>query len=327
MHGGACTRHGRRCRPPPGEPGDAGGVRGSDHRDHAVHAEAGEALVGRRPGCRHEEPVGVAARPRRAPSRAMSSRRGSDGPPGSVDAVADAAGQLGHLRAEPADDHGRRRVGSQEAGRPAGRARPHLRAASRPSPRPRRGGPRRRAPGVRARPARRRTACPTPPPAPTPSSSRPPLTSCSVAAITASVPASRLATLSTSEPIVERGDRGRQRAEHGPALEHVRRRRAPTRRGGRTARARRSRRPRPASAASRRSSQRPPNGSNSRSTCTPATVPERNGSPASTARRRCSTSIAVWRPAGACASTCDSTRRGTCSSCRRPTCSPSTATS
>ena len=37
-------------------------------------------------------------------ARAMSIRRGSDGPPGQVDPVAEAAGQLGHLRTEPADD-------------------------------------------------------------------------------------------------------------------------------------------------------------------------------------------------------------------------------
>src|SRR5947207_3091188 len=38
-----------------------------------------------------------------------------------------------------------------------------------------------------------------------PSSRRPPLTSCKVAAITASVPASRLATLSTIGPIITSG--------------------------------------------------------------------------------------------------------------------------
>ena len=63
---------------------------------------------------------------------------------------------------------------------------------------------------------------PVPPPAPMPSSSRPPLTSCSVAAITASVPASRLATLSTSGPMASCGTAAASGAEHGPALEDVR---------------------------------------------------------------------------------------------------------
>ena len=44
----------------------------------------------------------------------------------SVSEVAEAAGQFGHLCAEAADDHGRRRRGSQETIRTAGRARPHL---------------------------------------------------------------------------------------------------------------------------------------------------------------------------------------------------------
>ena len=43
-----------------------------------------------------------------------------------VDAVAEAAGQLGHLRPEAADDHRRGRRGSQEAADTPGRARPHL---------------------------------------------------------------------------------------------------------------------------------------------------------------------------------------------------------
>ena len=79
-----------------------------------------------------------------------------------------------------------------------------------------------------------------PPPAPRPSSSRPPLTSCRVAAITASVPGSRLATFSTSGPIARRGTAAATRS----ASSSTRARGAsggPSRRGGRRATARRSR--------------------------------------------------------------------------------------
>ena len=66
-----------------GEVADGIGVRRADHRDHAVHAQAGEAVVGRRARRRHEERVRVPPAAAWAP-RAMSSRRGSDGPDGAL---------------------------------------------------------------------------------------------------------------------------------------------------------------------------------------------------------------------------------------------------
>ena len=121
-----------------------------------------------------------------------------------VDTVADRTGQGGHFGAEPAHDNWRERLGPQKAtGAPdlpspyrsergglLGDGRPSASVAKDLTPqRLLLGGVR----GVAT------------PPAPMPSNSRPPLSSWSVAAMAASVPAGRFATLSTRGPTMMRG--------------------------------------------------------------------------------------------------------------------------
>jgi hypothetical protein len=89
-----------------------------NHRDRAVNSEAGEALVGGGAGCRHQERVRVAATARVSLAGDVDQpfqRR----PGGSVDAVAEPARELGHLRAEAADDDRRARHWPQEPARAA----------------------------------------------------------------------------------------------------------------------------------------------------------------------------------------------------------------
>jgi hypothetical protein len=73
-----------------------------------VHTEAGESVVGWRARRGHQKRVRVSTRGGPRASRDVEQvgqlRAGRQ-----VDAVGDSAGELGHLRSESADDHGRRR--------------------------------------------------------------------------------------------------------------------------------------------------------------------------------------------------------------------------
>ena len=283
-------------------------VRRSDHHDHGARRGGRPTVVGRQPEVVTRNRSG-SLHSGRVPRWAMSIKLSSDGPGGHVDPVAEAAGELGHLRAEPADDHGRHR-GPQEAARPAGapvhtwRSVPMVvstvlrrrRRRAPPSERNLLGG----------------VGRPVPPPAPTPSSSRPPLTSCSVAAITASVPGSRLATLSTSEPTMSRGTAAATRSGWSSTPARAVRR-APSRPDGRRARPRRPRRPRPGSP---RPGGPPTDRRTDRTVDSTCTAPERSQTGEQDREplgrgRACGTQPALARPSG-CRST--SRQRGSTSS-------------
>src|SRR3954471_15911618 len=117
---------------------------------------------------------------------------------------------------------------------------------------------------------------PRPPPAPIPRSRRPPLTSCSVAAMTAKVPGSRLATLSTSEPSMTLGTAA---ASALRIVQHSSTWGSPWTEPARWSYSQTPSKPAASAArvASRRSSQRPPKGSNRRSTSTGRRYPPPRG--------------------------------------------------
>ena len=175
-----CSASGRPRRPRPdtacpagvsadrgaGEVADGLGVGRSDHRDHTVHAEPGQPVVRRRTRRRDDEGVRV------APGRGVGGagdveqprqRRARRG----VDAVAEATGELGHLRPEAADDHRRRWRPAAGSRRRRRRCPSRPGAAWRSPPRPRPAAPRRRPtgrPSARCSPAygvprRRRHRC------------------------------------------------------------------------------------------------------------------------------------------------------------------------
>ena len=151
----------------------------------------------------HQESVGVAARLSVGGAGHVEQRR-QPRSAWQVDTIANRTGHRGHLGAEPAHDNGREGLGSQKTiGAPAvasphrserddlvGDLRPTASIARDLTPKCLLLG---RVRGVAT------------PPAPMPSSSRPPLSSWSVAAMTANVPAGRFATLSTSGPTMMRG--------------------------------------------------------------------------------------------------------------------------
>ena len=201
---------------------------------------------------------------------------------GHVHAVTRPTGELGHLRAEASDDHRRWRLRTQEPTRAAELPRPHgPHARDRFLDRPA-ASLRRPAPRVPRPPAPPRTACRGPRPRRCRAASRPSLTSCSVAAITASVPGSRLATLSTSGPIARRGTAAAIAVSVVQHSKHAVRPRGPTRPDGRRATGRRSPLPRPRAAPSRTSLQCASNGSNRTSINTCARYNEPGGVPSAT---------------------------------------------
>ena len=163
------------------------------------------AQRGRVGRCRdgHQEPGRVASRLGVGGPGHVEQRR-QPRPTRQVDTIANRTGQRSHLGAKPAHDNGRDGLGSQKTiGAPAvasphrserrdlvGDLRPTASIARHLTPKCLLLG---RVRGV------------APPPAPMPSRSRPPLSSWSVAAMTANVPAGRFATLSTSGPTMMRG--------------------------------------------------------------------------------------------------------------------------
>ena len=149
--------------------------------------------------------------------------RSSLGPAGVFMPSPTLSGQRRHLGPQPADDDRGRRPGPEEAADTTHRTGPH---------RPQRASgsfeDSSRRTGSRPTSCPSATSCSTaygvshPPPAPSPRSRPPPLTSCRVAAITASVPGSRLATLSTMGPTAMPGTpRAATAVSVVRALEHI----------------------------------------------------------------------------------------------------------